>query len=73
MANYYFALFRKIEFFPGFYNISHMKVWGCPAYVKRILSDKLEAKFDKCLFNRISVLQLFGTKDVYFKACCFLR
>ena len=28
----------------------HMKVWGCPAYVKWILSDKLEAKSDKCLF-----------------------
>ena len=30
--------------------LSHMKVWGCLAYVKRILSDKLEAKFDNvCL------------------------
>ena len=29
---------------------SHMKVGGCPAYVKRIISDKLEAKSDKCLF-----------------------
>ena len=29
---------------------SHMKVWGCPAYVKRIISDNLEAKSDKCLF-----------------------
>ena len=27
-----------------------MKVWGCPAYVKRIMSDKLDAKSDKCLF-----------------------
>ena len=27
-----------------------MKVWGCPAYVKRTMSDKLEAKYDKCLF-----------------------
>ena len=27
-----------------------MKVWGCPAYVKHILSEKLEAKSDKCLF-----------------------
>ena len=30
--------------------ISHMKVWGTLAYVKRMVSDKLEAKFDKCLF-----------------------
>ena len=30
--------------------LSHLKVWGCPAYVKRTVSDKLEAKFDKCLF-----------------------
>ena len=30
--------------------LSHMKVWGCPAYVKRTISDKLEAKSDKCLF-----------------------
>ena len=30
--------------------LSHMKVWGCPAYVKWILSDKLESKSDKCLF-----------------------
>ena len=25
--------------------LSHMKVWGCPTYVKRILLDNLEAKF----------------------------
>ena len=30
--------------------LSNMKVWGRPSYVKRILSDKLEAKSDKCLF-----------------------
>ena len=30
--------------------LSHMKVWGCPTYVKRILLDNLEAKSDKCLF-----------------------
>ena len=30
--------------------LSHMKVWGCPAYVKRIVSDKLDDKSDKCLF-----------------------
>ena len=27
-----------------------IKIWGCPAYVKHIVSDKLEAKSDKCLF-----------------------
>ena len=27
-----------------------MKVWGCPSYVKRTISDKLEARYDKCLF-----------------------
>ena len=27
-----------------------MKVWGCPAYVKRTISNKLEVKYDKCLF-----------------------
>ena len=27
-----------------------MKVWGCLAYVKIILSEKLKAKYDKCLF-----------------------
>ena len=27
-----------------------MKVWGYLAYVKRTVSDKLEAKSDKCLF-----------------------
>ena len=30
--------------------LSYMKIWGCPAYVKRTMSDKLEAKSDKCLF-----------------------
>ena len=27
-----------------------MKLWGCPTYVKWIMSDKLEVKSDKCLF-----------------------
>ena len=27
-----------------------MKVWGCLAYLKRIVSNKLEAKSNKCLF-----------------------
>ena len=30
--------------------LSHIKVWGCPAYVKRTMSDKLGVKSDKCLF-----------------------
>ena len=30
--------------------LSHLKVWGCPVYVKRTMSDKLGAKSDKCLF-----------------------
>ena len=30
--------------------LSYMKIWGCPTYVKRTISDKLEARSDKCLF-----------------------
>ena len=30
--------------------ISYLKIWGCPAYVKSTISDKLDAKSDKCLF-----------------------
>ena len=30
--------------------LSYMKIWGCPAYVKRTVSDKLEARYDKCQF-----------------------
>ena len=30
--------------------LAHIKIWGCPAYVKRIESDKLGAKSGKCLF-----------------------
>ena len=30
--------------------LSYMRIWGCPAYVMYIESDKLEAKSDKCLF-----------------------
>ena len=29
---------------------SYLRVWGCPAYVKRTMSDKLEAKSDRYLF-----------------------
>ena len=27
-----------------------MRIWGCPAYMKYIESDKFRAKSDKCLF-----------------------
>ena len=30
--------------------ISHLRVWGCPAYFKRLESDKLGPKSDRCLF-----------------------
>ena len=31
-------------------NLSFMKIWGCDAYVKRLISDKLTPKSDKCVF-----------------------
>lgn len=31
-------------------NLSYLKVWGCEAYVKRMMSTKLEPKADKCFF-----------------------
>ena len=30
--------------------LAHIKIWGCWAYVKRIESDKLGAKSERCLF-----------------------
>ena len=30
--------------------LSFLKIWGCEAYVKRLMSDKLTPKSDKCLF-----------------------
>ena len=30
--------------------MSFLKIWGCQAYVKRLISDKLAPKSDKCLF-----------------------
>ena len=30
--------------------LSHLRVWGCPAYVKCLLTDKLGARSDRCLF-----------------------
>ena len=31
-------------------SLSFLKIWGCEAYVKRQVSNKLEPKSDKCLF-----------------------
>ena len=31
-------------------SLSFLKIWGCEAYVKRQVSNKLELKSDKCLF-----------------------
>jgi hypothetical protein len=31
-------------------NVSFLKIWGCEAYVKRLMSDKLSPRSDKCLF-----------------------
>ena len=33
-------------------NLEHLKVWGCLAFVKRVDSDKLDLKSDKCYFVR---------------------
>ena len=30
--------------------LSFLKIWGCEAYVKRLTSDKLHPKSDKCCF-----------------------
>ena len=30
--------------------LAYLRVWGCPAYVKRLLTDKLGPRSDKCLF-----------------------
>jgi hypothetical protein len=30
--------------------LSFLKVWGCEAYVKRLMSGKLEPKAEKCIF-----------------------
>jgi hypothetical protein len=32
--------------------LSFLKVWGCEAYVKRLMSDKLTLKSDNCFFMR---------------------
>jgi hypothetical protein len=42
--------------------LSFLEVWGCEAYVKRLMSDKLTPKSDKCFF----VGYLRETKGYYF-------
>jgi hypothetical protein len=32
--------------------LSFHKIWGCEAYVKRLISDKLTLKSDRCFFVR---------------------
>ena len=58
--------------------LSHMKVCGYSTYVKRILSDKLEVKSDKCLFVGYPIetmgYQFYNSlEQKVFEACCFLR
>src|SRR3954469_24836424 len=31
-------------------SLSFLKIWGCEAFVKRLQSDKITAKSDKCIF-----------------------
>ena len=31
-------------------NLSFLKIWGCEVFVKKLMSDKLEPKSDKCFF-----------------------
>ena len=31
-------------------NITYLRIWGCEAYVKRMMSTKLQPKADKCFF-----------------------
>ena len=31
-------------------SLSFLKIWGCDAFVKRLMSDKLTPKSDKCIF-----------------------
>ena len=42
--------------------LNYLKVWGCPAYVKALAPDKLEAKSTLCYF----VGYPKGTKGYYF-------
>ena len=31
-------------------SLNHIRTWRCPSYVKKVTSDKLDKKSDKCLF-----------------------
>ena len=31
-------------------NLSYFRIWGCPTYVKRLQTDKLNPRSDKCNF-----------------------
>ena len=42
--------------------LSFLKIWGCEAYVKHLMSDKLHPKFDECFF----VGYPWETKGYYF-------
>ena len=42
--------------------LSHLRVWGCPTYVKRLITDKLGPRSDKC--NHIGYPE--ETKGYYF-------
>ena len=33
-------------------SLSFLKIWGCEAFVKRLMSDKLTPKSEKCIFVR---------------------
>ena len=35
---------------PSKSSLSFLKIWGCEAFVKRLQSDKLAPKSDKCIF-----------------------
>jgi hypothetical protein len=43
-------------------NVSFINIWGCEAYVKRLMSDKLNHRSDKCIFVRYPK----ETKGYYF-------
>ena len=30
--------------------LSHLRVWGCPTYIKCLITDKLGPRSDKCSF-----------------------
>ena len=51
--------------------LSFLKVWGCDAYVKRLQTEKLESKADKCVFIGYQKRRL-GTPSIsYLRAKCF--